>query len=43
MSPDERQLIADLFERMRSFGPVDKDRDADTLIVQAVRATPDAA
>ena len=43
MSPDERQLIADLFERMRSFGPVDKDRDADTLIAQAVRATPDAA
>lgn len=43
MSPDERQLITDLFERMRSFGPVDKDREADALILQAVRATPDAA
>lgn len=43
MSPDERQLITDLFERMRSFGPVDKDREADALIQQAVRATPDAA
>ena len=43
MTPDERQLITDLFERMRSFGPVDKDRDADAQINQAVRATPDAA
>lgn len=43
MSPDERQLITDLFERMRSFGPVDKDREADALIQQAARATPDAA
>ena len=43
MTPDERQMIADLFERMRSFGPVDKDRDADALIAQAVRTTPDAA
>lgn len=42
MTPDERQLIGDLFERMRSFGAVDKDRDADTFIAQAMRATPDA-
>lgn len=42
MSPDERQMIADLFERMRSFGPVDKDRDADALILQLMRQTPDA-
>ena len=43
MTPDERQMITDLFERMRSFGPVDKDREADALIQQATRATPDAA
>ncbi len=42
MSPDERQMISDLFERMRSFGQVDKDRDADTLILQSMRQTPDA-
>ena len=43
MTPDERQMITDLFERMRSFGPVDKEREADALITQSVRATPDAA
>lgn len=42
MTPDERQMIADLFERMRSFGPVDKDRDADAFIGQLIRQTPDA-
>lgn len=41
MTPDERQMISDLFERMRSFGPVDKDREADALIGQLVRQTPD--
>lgn len=43
MTPDERQLISGLFDRMRSNGPVDKDRDAESLINQAVRQTPDAA
>ena len=43
MTPDERQLISDLFDRMRQQGRVDKDRDADSLISQAVRQTPDAA
>jgi hypothetical protein len=43
MTPEERDLISGLFERMRSMGPLDKDRDADSLINQAVRGTPDAA
>lgn len=43
MTPDERQLISELFERMRSTGPIDKDRDAESLIMQLVLATPDAA
>jgi hypothetical protein len=43
MTPDERQLITGLFDRMRANGPVDKDREADSLINQAVRQTPDAA
>jgi hypothetical protein len=43
MTPDERQLISGLFDRMRSNGPVEKDRDAESLINQAVRQTPDAA
>lgn len=42
MTPDERQMIADLFERLRSFGPVEKDREADQFITQLVRQTPDA-
>lgn len=43
MTPDERQLISGLFDRMRSNGPVEKDREADSMINQAVRQTPDAA
>lgn len=43
MTPDERQLIQGLFDRMRQNGRVDKDREADSLINQAVRQTPDAA
>lgn len=42
MTPDERQLISGLFDRMRANGPADKDREADSLINQAVRQTPDA-
>jgi len=42
MTPEERQLIAGLFDRMRNFGPPEKDRDAETLIGQSVRAMPDA-
>jgi hypothetical protein len=43
MTPDERQLISGLFDRMRSNGTVEKDREAESLINQAVRQTPDAA
>ena len=43
MTPEERQLIGDLFERMRSTGLSEKDRDAEALINQSVRATPDAS
>jgi len=43
MNSEERQLITGLFDRMRGVGQVDKDRDAEALINQSVRANPDAA
>ena len=43
MNPAERDLIAGLFQRMRDFGAPEKDREAEALISQAVRANPDAA
>lgn len=43
MTPEEHQLISGLFERMRALGPIDKDRDAESLIGQLALATPDAA
>lgn len=42
MTPDERRLIQDLFDRMRGMGRIDKDRDAEALIHQAVNAHPDS-
>jgi uncharacterized protein len=42
MNADERQLITGLFERMRNHGAPDKDREAEALINQQVRANPDA-
>jgi uncharacterized protein len=42
MTPDERQLINGLFDRMRGYDLPQKDREAEALINQAVRATPDA-
>lgn len=42
MTPDERQLITGLFDRMRAFALAQKDREAEALINQAVRAQPDA-
>lgn len=42
MTPEERQLITDLFERMRGYDTPEKDRDAERLISQSVRANPDA-
>lgn len=43
MSPDERQMIVGLFDRMRGFGPPQKDADADAVIAQQIRANPDAS
>ncbi len=42
MNAEERQLITDLFERLRSAGAVDKDRDAEALIISYARQNPDA-
>jgi uncharacterized protein len=42
MTPDERQLINGLFDRMRGYNLPQKDREAEALINEAVRATPDA-
>jgi hypothetical protein len=42
VTPEERQLISDLFDRMRSFGVPVKDREAEALINQSVRSSPDA-
>jgi uncharacterized protein len=42
MTPEERQLISDLFDRMRSYGAPEKDREAEALIAQSVRANPHA-
>jgi uncharacterized protein len=42
MTPEERQLVTGLFDRMRSFGSPEKDRDAEAMINQSVRAMPDA-
>lgn len=43
MTPQERQLITGLFDRVRGFGGPKKDREAEALINQSVRAIPDAA
>ncbi len=42
MNAEERQLITDLFERLRGVGAVDKDRDAEALIISYARQNPDA-
>lgn len=42
MNGEERQLITGLFDRMRGFGRVEKDREADALIGDLMRQTPDA-
>jgi uncharacterized protein len=42
MTPEERRLIEDLFERMVNYGAPDKDREAEALIRERVRAMPDA-
>ena len=43
LSPEERHAINDLFARLQSNGPADKDPEADALINQLMRRTPDSA
>ena len=43
MTPEERQMIANVFDRMRAVARFEKDRDADTFINQSVRQIPDSA
>lgn len=40
MSPEERQLLAELFERVRSQANAPRDRDAENFIADGVRAQP---
>lgn len=42
MTPEERQMITGLFDRMRSYGTPQKDREAEAVINEGVRSTPDA-
>jgi uncharacterized protein len=42
VTPEDHQLITGLFDRMRSFGVPAKDGEAEALINQSMRATPDA-
>ncbi|HUO54983.1 MAG TPA: DUF2076 domain-containing protein [Rhodoblastus sp.] len=40
MSPEERQLLSELFERVRGQASAPRDRDAENFIADAVRAQP---
>ena len=40
MSPEERQMLTDLFERVRGQANAPRDRDAETLIADAIRTQP---
>ncbi|KQS72491.1 hypothetical protein ASG39_01615 [Rhizobium sp. Leaf371] len=42
MSPEEQSLLSGLFERVRTAASTPRDREAETLIDQAVRAQPSA-
>ena len=42
MNSQERDLITDLFRRIRGVGSVEKDRDAEALIAEEMRSVPDA-
>jgi hypothetical protein len=42
MTPEERQLVTGLFDRMRSYSLPEKDGEAEALIDERVRAVPDA-
>jgi uncharacterized protein len=43
MTPDEQNLIEDLFNRIRTHGVAGHDAEADALIARLMRETPDAA
>ena len=43
MTPEERQLLSQLFDRMRAVGSAPRDREAEDFIAQAVREQPYAA
>ncbi|HWV83201.1 MAG TPA: DUF2076 family protein [Hyphomicrobiaceae bacterium] len=43
LTPEERHAINDLFERISANGPADKDGEAEALINQLMRRTPDSA
>jgi len=40
MTPEERQMLADLFERVKTAGATPRDADAEALINDSVRAAP---
>ena len=42
MTPEERQLVTGLFDRMRNYSLPEKDGEAEALINEQVRALPDA-
>jgi uncharacterized protein len=42
MTPEERQLVTGLFDRMRNYSLPEKDGEAEALIKERVRAQPDA-
>src|SRR5579872_57852 len=42
MTPEERQMLASLFERVSSTASTPRDPQAETLIADAVRANPHA-
>lgn len=43
LTPEERHAINDLFARLQANGPADKDAEAEALINQLMRRTPDSA
>jgi uncharacterized protein len=42
LTPEERQAITNLFDRLRENGLVEKDSEAEALINQLIRRTPDS-
>jgi uncharacterized protein len=42
MNADERHLITDLFQRLKNYGAIEKDYEAEQLIISLARSHPDA-